>query len=343
MKHILDMSPEEWIAEVQALGQKPFRAHQILEWVWKKGVYDVQEMTNLSHELRCRLAERFVVLSGRVVSQAHSRDGVVKLLLEWPDGERVETVLIPSERRQTACVSTQVGCAMGCVFCASGIGGLRRNCTAGEIVEQVLQLQQAASRRITNVVFMGMGEPLANYDATVRALRALIDPLRGGLSARKLTVSSTGLPQAIRRLAGEDLPVTLSLSLHAPTDELRARLMPCAVRTPIRDILDAAEAFYRAKKREVTIEYTLLGDVNDSLACAEDLASLAGRLRCNVNLIRYNPVSSLPYRPATEKRIEAFAQRLRQRRVNVHLRQRRGADIDAACGQLRQRKDGSSG
>lgn len=336
MKHLLDMSLDSVVAELQALGAPRFRARQICEWIWGKGVYDFEAMTNLSLALRTQLDQRLTILAGRVVADLHASDEVRKLLLEWPDGQRVETVLIPADERRTACVSTQVGCPMACAFCASGLGGLQRNLTAGEIVEQVLQLQQATQQRVTNVVFMGIGEPLLNYDATVQAVRTLIDPNRGALSARKITVSTAGLPKAIYRLAEEDLPITLAISLHAPTDALRETLMPTAASYPIREILQAAQAYFHSRKREVTLEYTLLGGVNDDPACAEALAKLAERLRCNINLIRYNPVASLPFTRSDEPTLEAFAQRLRRRGVNVNVRRSRGTDIEAACGQLRR-------
>ncbi|MBN1555801.1 MAG: 23S rRNA (adenine(2503)-C(2))-methyltransferase RlmN [Phycisphaerae bacterium] len=335
MNHVLDMTMEALKTQVESLGGKSFAARQIREWIWAKGVYDFQAMTNLSLSLREELSRRLAIFTGRVVSEQRSRDDVTKLLLAWPDDQRVETVLIPDGARRTVCVSTQVGCAMGCAFCASGLEGFRRNLTAGEIVEQVLQLQRLASARVSNVVFMGVGEPLANYDATVRAVRALIDPDRGAISARKITVSTVGLPKAIRRLAGEDLPITLAISLHAPDDELRAKLMPTAAKYPIREILAAAKEFFQSRNREVTLEYTLLAGVNDSPAQAHELAGLAGELRCNVNLIRYNPVAPLPYSRCDESRTDDFAQRLRRRGVNVNVRRSRGVDVDAACGQLR--------
>jgi 23S rRNA (adenine2503-C2)-methyltransferase len=247
--------------------------------------------------------------------------------------------MIPTERFATACLSTQVGCAMGCAFCASGMGGLERNLTAGEILEQVLHLQQACGRRITHVVFMGMGEPLANYEAVVAAVRAIVDPRRFGISARHVTVSTVGLPKQIRRLAGELLPVSLAISLHAPNDALRRQLIPSAARFPIDEILAAAHEFFQSRKREVTLEYVLLGGLNDTNVCAEALARLAGRLRCNVNLIRYNPVESLPYRRPSQAAVQAFAQRLRRKGVNVQVRRSRGLDAQAACGQLRRRSE----
>jgi 23S rRNA (adenine2503-C2)-methyltransferase len=340
MTHILNITPEQFAQEMASLGEKSFRAGQILEWIWGKGVRGFDQMTNLSMDLRRRMAEAYVVFSGTVAARSDADDGVMKLLLEFPDGEQVETVLIPSENRRTACLSTQAGCAMGCSFCASGLGGLRRNLTAGEILEQVLQLQCVSGQRVTNVVFMGMGEPLANYDATIKAVRALANPRQGGISARRITVSTVGLPREIRRLAKEDLPITLAISLHAPTDALRDHLLPKAAKYPIRDVLAAAEEFFRSRKREVTLEYVLLAGVNDTATCAGALAHLARRIRCNVNLIGYNPVSAMPFQRPDDAQIQAFSQRLQERGVNVTIRSSRGSGVDAACGQLRRRIDG---
>lgn len=330
------MTVGEMEAEIGSLGGRPFRARQVAAWVWRKQVGSFSEMSDLPAGLRRRLAEEFQILSARLARRSQARDGTVKCLLELHDGEHVEAVAIPAGKRLTACLSTQVGCAMGCAFCATGLGGLRRDLSGGEIVEQVFHVQAAAGLRVTNAVFMGMGEPLANYDATVRAVRALIDPQRAGLSARHVTVSTVGLPKQIRRLAAEKLPITLAISLHAPDDALRRRLVPAAGRYKLADVIEAAEAFYRSRHREITLEYVLLGGVNDTKACADSLAQIARRLRCSVNLILYNPVAPLefvrPGRPAAE----AFAQRLRGRGVNVHLRRSRGLDVAAACGQLRQ-------
>lgn len=335
MEHLLNITPAELADRLAAMGEKSFRAGQILQWLWRRGATDFDAMTNLSKDLRSALAGQMAIFTGRVETRCDSDDGVTKLLLTWPDGQQVECVLIPAAGRATACVSTQAGCAMGCAFCASGLGGLGRDLTAGEIVEQVLQLQHVTGQAVTNVVFMGMGEPLANYDATVQAVRTLIDPDRGGLSARKITVSTCGLPGPIRRLAEEDLPITLAISLHAPNDTLRRELMPAAARYPIEKILAAAEVFYSSRHREVTIEYLLLGGLNDNLACADALAEKLRPLRCNVNLIRYNPVAGLGFARPGDQAVAAFRARLEKRGINVHLRHSRGIDAEAACGQLR--------
>jgi 23S rRNA (adenine2503-C2)-methyltransferase len=293
-------------------------------------------MTDLPGGLRAELADRLTILSGRVAQRTDSPDGVIKLLIGWADGQHVETVLIPAGDRAAACLSTQAGCAMGCRFCASGLGGLERNLTGGEIVEQVLHLRRESRQRVTHAVFMGTGEPLANYDATVSAVRALIDPLRLGMSARRVTISTVGLPGGIRRLAKEDLPITLAISLHAPNDALRRQLMPKA-KAPLAEIVAASDEFFRSRGRELTLEYVLLRGVNDSGLCAAGLAKIAGRLRCNVNLIRYNPVADLPFEPPTAAQTRAFADRLGKLGANVQVRQSRGLAAQAACGQLRHR------
>ena len=332
----LEMTPQALRRAVAAAGQPAYRADQLADWVYRRGVTDPAKMTNLPRPLAAQVR----VLSSRVVGRAQAGDETIKLLVEFDDGACVETVLIPTARRATACVSTQVGCAMGCTFCASQVGGFSRNLTAGEMLQQVLHLQGASGRRVTHVVFMGMGEPLANYAETVAAIRAIVDPRRLGLSQRRVTVSTVGLPKAIHRLAREDLSITLAVSLHAANDAIRRQLIPAAQQASVGEVLDAAEAFYRARKREVTLEYVLLGGVNDSRLCAEALARAARRLRCNVNLIRYNPVESLPYRRPSQSATEAFAERLRRRGVNVHVRRSRGLEVAAACGQLRRQRTG---
>ncbi len=333
------MTADELSAELASLGLPAFRARQVAKWIWAKGVYEFSAMTDLPGALREQLAERLTILAGRVAARSDAPDGVIKLLIEWPDGERIETVLIPAAGRATACVSTQVGCSMRCGFCASGYGGLVRNLSAGEIVEQIAQLQQATGERVSHVVVMGMGEPLANYDATVAAVRAIIDPDRLGISARRVTISTVGLPGPIRRLAGEGLPVTLAISLHAPNDPLRQRLMPAAAKFPLEKVLSAAEEFRRSRNRRLTVEYVLLPGVNDTSVCAAALARIARRLEANVNLIRFNPNESAPYRRPTQAEVKAFADRLRAGGANVQVRRSRGLEADAACGQLRRRAD----
>jgi len=327
---LLDMSFDEITSAVVAAGHPRYRADQIADWVYRKSITDPARMSNLPRTL----TGGFDILTSQVAKRRTSKDGTTKLLLTLADGSHVETVLIPDRRRKTACLSTQVGCAMGCTFCASGLGGLRRNCTCGEILQQILHLQHACGTKVTNVVFMGMGEPLANFNQTVKALRALTDPKLFGISARKITVSTIGIPDKIRRLAKLREPFTLAISLHAPNDQLRAKLIPMASSVPIRRIISAARQFYESRHREITLEYLLLGGINDDPGYADQLAEISDSLRCNVNLIPYNPVPELPYDRPTDLAIESFAERLSKRGVNANIRRPRGQDVAAACGQL---------
>lgn len=331
MLTVLDKTPAQLAQALAEHGWPEYRTDQIIDWVYRKGVADPGLMKNLPREI----AGELQVLTAQVAARADSADGTVKLLLEFPDAQAVECVLIPTGERHTACLSTQAGCGMACRFCASGKGGLQRNLTSGEILEQLLALRQALPGRISNVVFMGSGEPLANYEATLEAVRAIVDPERFAVSARSVTISTVGLPAAIRRLAREGLAVTLAISLHAPNDAIRRTLLPAAANTSIAEILAAAKDFFQARKREVTLEYVLLAGVNDSAVCADGLAGLARQLRCNVNLIGYNEVEGMGYRAPTAAVLKAFAARLTDRGVNAHIRHSRGADTHAACGQLR--------
>ncbi len=335
--HLLELTFDE-LAEAFASAKLPaYRLEQLIEWVYRKNVTDPGGMTNVPNAL----AEQFEILTSHVVARDESKDGTIKLLCELHDGERIECAGIPTARRHTACVSTQAGCGMGCRFCASGLDGLKRNLTSGEILEQIIHLAQAADRRITNVVLMGTGEPLANYNASIEAVRAMIDPKRFGLSARHITISTVGLPKQIDRLAEEDLAVTLAISLHAPNDELRRQIMPVAKADTIDAILASAGRYYEARKREITIEYVLLAGVNDTNVCAMQLARLLGSLRCNVNLIAYNGVAELGYDTPSFVAVKAFAGHLEKAGINVNIRRPRGADIAAACGQLSRGENNS--
>jgi 23S rRNA (adenine2503-C2)-methyltransferase len=322
-----------------AWGEQPYRATQILEWAYGRGATSYDEMTNLSKALRARLIAELPLYTSSIVGCEASRDGTVKLLLAWPDGATSECVMIPEGARRTVCLSTQVGCAVGCVFCASGLNGLQRSLSAGEMVEQVMRAGQrcAAGERVSNVVFMGLGEPLANYDATLSAVRTINAAWGLHIGARKITISTVGLPKMIRRLAGEGLQITLALSLHAPTDELRHRLIPSAGRVTIESLIEAAHDYFERTGREITLEYVLLAGVNDSEQAARALAAVARKTRANVNLLTYNPVEGLPFRRPEKRDAERFLGALRAAGINAHLRPGRGLDIDAACGQLRRR------
>ncbi len=333
--HLLDMTPTELEAWCRDRGLEGYRAGQLLEWVYRHGAESFEAMTNLPKRLRADLAGQLAIYQSQVTARRQAEDGTDKLLLTWPDGAATECVLIPERRRQTACVSTQVGCPVGCAFCASGLAGFERNLTAGQIVEQAMRLRAGADEEISHVVLMGIGEPLLNYEAVLSAIRTLNAPWGLAIGARRITLSTVGLPRQIRRLAREGLQINLALSLHAPTDALRRELVPMAETVPIAQIVEATRDYFDETGREVTLEYVLLGGVNDRQAQAEHLVKIARQIRCNVNLIRYNPVVGLPFRAPEPDAVTAFAGVLRRGGVNVQIRASRGGDIEAACGQLR--------
>ena len=334
-----------------ARGMPKFAAKQLMDWVYGKGVVDIDRMTNLSKANRDMLAHEMVFLQGSELRNLEATDGTRKLLVGWPapggesvslpvlgvaTGRETECVMIPSEERRTACVSSQMGCPVGCKFCASGLEGVEGNLTTGRIVEQVWRLaQQPGVGRISNVVFMGMGEPLANANAVMNAIRTLNAPWGMGISARKITVSTVGLPAAIRKLCDFELPVTLALSLHAPTDELRRQIIPWAEYSTVSELLGACQEYFAKTGREITLEYILLGGFNDQREQAEELARIARTIRANVNLIRYNEVDGLPFARPDDRDVLEFQGVLRDAGVNTHIRASRGRDIKAACGQLR--------
>ena len=327
-----------------SMGERAFRSGQILEWAYGKGVDSWDRMTNLSTDLRRRLESEIPLYASRVVRRQASTDGTVKLLLEWPDGATSECVLIPDDQRRTVCISSQVGCPVGCLFCASGLGGLQRQLKPHEVVEQVMRARQLLpdDERITNVVFMGLGEPLANYATTVSSIRVLNSEWGPHIGARRITVSTVGLPGGIRKLAREGLQITLAISLHAPNDELRRQIIPWSDSVDIEQLIDAGRDYFQQTGREVTLEYILLGGCNDQESHAKELATVARRLRSNINLIRYNEVEGLPFQRPTAESAQRFMEILRGRGINVHLRRSRGRDIDAACGQLRRRNESST-
>ena len=342
---LFGLTQDQLTERVIEMGEKPFRAKQILEWAYRHRVESINGMTSLSTALRAQLAERFHLYESTIASDQTSVDGTRKLLLRWADGQTTECVLIPDGDRRTACISTQVGCPVGCVFCASGLDGVTRNLTAAQIVEQAMRVARLceADVRLSNVVFMGLGEPLANYENTLAAGRIINAEFGLHIAARKITISTVGLPKQMQRLADEGLQFTLALSLHAPDDALRARLIPWAEGVTISQLTDACRYYFDKTGREVTLEYILLGGLNDSAGCAKALAGLSQKMRCNVNLIRYNPVPDLPYERPTAESAKSFLDSLRANGVNAHLRRSRGSDIDGACGQLRRKMINADG
>ncbi len=295
-------------------------------------------MTDLPRALRQRLSEEFTCFGSRLEQRLDSSDGTSKLLLRLADDHLIECVLLKEADRRTVCISTQVGCGMGCVFCASGLEGVVRNLRASEILEQVLQARNLlpGSERLTHVVVMGMGEPLANLDNLMDALAVACSPGGLGLSARHVTVSTVGLPAKIRRFADLGKAYHLAVSLHAPNDELRTKIVPTNDKTGIAAILEAADSFYQTTGRQVTYEYVLLRDLNDGPDQATELARLLRGRQAHVNLIPFNDVAGLPYRRLTQQALTDFVAILRRAGLSVKVRKRKGADIDAACGQLRR-------
>lgn len=370
--HIFDLTPEALADVVDELGMPRFRAKQVLEWVYAKGIADPALMTNLSAKDRVVLAEHLDFVVGGVLRHERATDGTQKLLVDWSPPEalggqrlddqsstapalnilnnvigggvesQTECVMIPAtseetgKERKTACVSSQVGCPVGCKFCASGMGGLDGNLSAGQIVQQVWQLSRLPGvGRITNVVFMGMGEPMSNFPRVVKAAKAMTADWGLGISGRKITISTVGVPGPMKRLADEDLPFTLAISLHAPNDEIRRTIIPWAERVTVEELIEAGRYYFNKTGREVTLEYILLSGVNDQPAHARELAEVSKRLRSNINLIRYNEVAGLPFaRPANDD-VYRFQKILKDAGRVVHIRASRGRDIAAACGQLR--------
>lgn len=336
---LLELTKEELSHLLAEWGQPRYRAGQVWRWLYVSRVATIDEMRNLPAALRRQLDGQFVVSALTPLRSERSEDGhTEKVLLQLADGEAVETVLMDYDARHTVCVSSQVGCAVRCAFCATGLGGWTRDLSAGEIVEQVLyyarQLKEAG-QALTNVVYMGMGEPLLNYDAVRRSIDVLNDPEGFNLGARRLTVSTAGVVPGIERLSHEGLPIGLAVSLHAATDELRSRLVPLNRRYPLQRLIPACRAYTERTHRRVTFEYALIDAVNDAPVQADALAGLLRGLLCHVNLIPVNPVPELPYRPSPYERVVAFERRLKDQGVNATLRVSRGADIQAGCGQLR--------
>jgi 23S rRNA (adenine2503-C2)-methyltransferase len=329
-------SLEAWLAE---RGERPFRAKQVRQWVISRRVSEFEQMTDLPKELRAALAEEWTVFSTRVVRESVAEDGTTKLLLGLRDGHTVECVLIPEEKRRTICLSTQVGCGMGCVFCASGLNGVERNLTPGEMTEQLLQLNRRLHEedRVNHIVVMGMGEPLANLESLLKVLTMATSLKDGlGISARNITISTVGLPAKIKRLSREGKQYHLAVSLHAPNNKLRQEIVPMAEKVELEDILEAADEFREKTGRQVTFEYVLLGGINDDVTHARQLVRLMGMRDAMINLIPYNSVSGLPFKTPASERTNVFAETLRQAGLVVKVRKRKGSNIDAACGQLRR-------
>ncbi len=324
---------ENWLAEQS---EPRYRAGQIRRWLYRKGAVSFTEMSDLSAALRLALEEAFVISRLRTARSDRSADGTVKFLFELADGASIESVLIPESKRLTLCISTQVGCGLGCSFCATALLGLKRNLRASEIVDQVIEASRTLEPgvRITHLVLMGMGEPLANYRQTLNAIAIMTDAESGlGFSTRRVTLSTVGLVPQIKKLMDET-HVNLAISLHATTDELRSELMPINRKYPLAELIECCRALPIPKRRRITFEYVVLGGVNHSAADARRLARLLSGIRSKINLIPFNPHQGSPFRRPAEKEIEEFQNQLRAYGFQVNVRTPRGDDIHAACGQL---------
>jgi 23S rRNA (adenine2503-C2)-methyltransferase len=321
---------------VAELGYPRFHAAQIFRWIYRRGVTDVAEMTDLPRELRSALVATFRLTTPTLVQREKSIDGTEKLVLRLSDGRSIESVFIPDTPAMTFCISTQVGCAMACAFCLTGKMGLVRNLTAGEIVGQVRVLVEALGMRDTpfNIVLMGMGEPLHNYDETMKALRILADEHGFNLSPRRVTLSTVGLLPALERLAAEPVMPNLAISLHAPTDVQRGALVPINRKYGVADVIAACKRFPLKKRSRITFEYVLLAGVNDSLQDARRLAKLLAGMKAKVNIIPLNAAAGIPFERPSDEAIDRFAKTLAEHGVTVSVRKSRGRDIRAACGQL---------
>jgi 23S rRNA (adenine2503-C2)-methyltransferase len=311
-----------------------FHARQVFRWIWKQGVTDFAAMTNLGLALRGQLAEDFRVSTPTIVRRDVSEDGTQKFVLALEDGRQIESVFIPDTPAQTFCISTQVGCAMGCAFCLTGKMGLVRHLTAGEIAGQVRVLSHALQLADFNIVLMGMGEPLHNYDATMKALRILNDDQGLAVGPRRVTLSTVGLVPQLDRLAQEALMPNLAISLHATTEEQRAAIVPPTKKYSLHDILEACRRFPLSKRSRITFEYVLLDGVNDSIDDARRLAKLLTGIKGKVNLIPLNAAPGIPFERPADRRVDHFARTLAELGVTVSVRKSRGRDIRAACGQL---------
>ena len=325
-----------WLAEQ---GEPGYRARQIFDGLYKQGVKAMEEFTQLPIGLRGILARRFPLRPLVPVQHRVAEEGTQKWLSRLPDGQLIETVLIPADSRRTLCVSTQVGCAYSCAFCASGLDGFKRDLTAGEIVQQVVLANESLRpERVSHVVFMGMGEPLSNYDNVLRAIRILNSPEGLKIGARRMTISTVGLVPMMERLAQEGLQVELSVSLHAPNDRLRGQIMPVNRKYPVAQLVEACRAYAKKTKRLITFEYILMDQVNDGPEQARELARLLKGLPCKVNLIPCHPIPGVPFQRPPQRRMLAFERALRKSKIACTLRKSRGLEIEGACGQLRLRQ-----
>lgn len=341
---LLSLDRRELCVLAGSEGLPLYRGNQIADWIFHSAVKSFDEMKNLPEELRRKLKNKYELGRSKVIKVQKSKDKTIKLLLELNDGQKIETVGISYKDRYSCCVSTQAGCSIGCLFCATGQSGFKRNLSAGEIVDQVLSIAdairgdtsktQATNHYIDNIVFMGMGEPLLNYDATIKSVRLINEEL--GIGARRMTISTVGIIPGIEQLKYENMQFTLAVSLHAATEELRRHLLPGAKKWALRTLLDCCRDYIKKTDRRVTFEYCLIEDINDGDEHAFRLAELLSDMKNHINIIPYNNVAGLPFKSPSRKRVDSFIRILKDSGLNVTQRMRRGTDINAACGQLRR-------
>ncbi len=339
IKNIRQLNLADLETFFESLGEKKFRAKQVWEWLWQKHAHSFADMTNLSKELRQKLGENFSLPALAVDATQYSADGTIKSRFKTHEGHLCEGVLIPSEERFTACVSSQIGCSLSCRFCATGYIDRKRNLDFDEIYDEVVLINQQSERvygkKLTNIVFMGMGEPLLNYKNVLKAIDRITSPDGLAMSPRRVTVSTAGVAKQIKQLGDDKVRFKLALSLHAANDQKRHEIMPINDSNNIRSLVDALNHFYRQTKNEITFEYILFKDFNDSLRDADELIKLYRQVPVDlVNLIEYNPIDAAKFEKPDEKKVESFMAYLAKNKVNARLRRSRGKDIDAACGQL---------
>ena len=337
MKNIKDYNIESLKVELKNLGEKPFRAEQIFKWLYQDKVTSFDEMLNLSIELREKLKQNYTICNYEILRKQESKDGTIKYLFDVLDGNAIETVLMSYHHGYSVCVSTQIGCKMGCKFCASTGIKFIRNLTSGEIVEQILKIEQDTGVKVSNVVFMGIGEPLDNYENVINAIRILNNPKGLNIGARHISVSTSGLVPMIYTLAKENIQCTLSISLHATTDEKRSSMMPVNKRYNIEELLQACKDYIKTTNRRVSFEYALAKDNNDNLQDAKQLVKLLKGMNCHVNLIPINKIENGAFTKSTNENILKFRDYLNDHGIVATVRRELGSDIDAACGQLRRK------
>lgn len=338
-RNIRTLSQQDIEEYFESIGEKKFRAKQVYEWLWLKPTQSIDGMTNLSKELRNRLKEEFTLPALTIDATQYSSDGTIKSRFKTFDGHLVEGVLIPTESRHTACVSSQIGCSLSCKFCATGYIDRKRNLNFDEIYDEVVlinqQCEKTYGKKLSNIVFMGMGEPLLNYKNVLKAIERITSPEGLAMSPRRITVSTAGVAKQIRQLGDDKVKFKLALSLHAANDMKRHEIMPINDSNNIQSLIDALNYFYKQTKNEITFEYILFNNFNDSLKDADELIKIYRQVPADlVNLIEYNPIDFAQFTKPSEERVEAFMKHLEKNRVNARLRRSRGKDIDAACGQL---------